>query len=355
MTSFVRPTRAAIIDRIKSDVNGRVQGADSRVRRSVLGAIATVQGGALDGAYGFQAYAADQVMPDSADDDHLVRWANIWGVTPKGPTPAAGAIANSGSTDPTDCPAGTVLTRGDGMSYITTVDAVSAGGVVSTSVQCQTAGSAGDCDPGVILTVDQPIPGVASAFTVSADGLVDGNDAETPDELLARVLQRIQNPPMGGAQGDYVTWALQVAGVTRAWEYPLRGGLGTVGLTFVFDDRESILPTGDDVAAMQAYLTGPGRAPVTAQVLAFACTLLPVAFTIALQPAGNATVQAAVQAELADLFARSAEPETTLLQSQYELAVGLAAGVTDFTVTAPAGDIVPGAGQLPTLGAITWA
>jgi uncharacterized phage protein gp47/JayE len=354
MTSFVRPTRAALIDRIKSDLNGRVTGADSRLRRNVLGALATAEGGAIDGAYGYQAYVADQVMPDSADEDHLVRWAAIWGVTPKGPTQATGPATGTG-TDPTPLPSGAVMTAGDGSSYVTTVDVDTAGGVVSTTIQAQTPGAAGNLAAGVQLTLAVPIEGLGSQFVVGGGGMTGGNDAETPDELLARLLQRIQTPPMGGAQGDYVTWALQVPGVTRAWEYPLRGGLGTVGLTFVFDDREVITPLDGDVTAMQAWLTQAGYAPVTATVIVFACTLAPINFTIAVSPPGNATVQAAVQAELADLFVREAVPETVLAKSHYDLAIALAQGVTDHTVSAPPGNITPAAGQLPTLGVITWA
>ena len=35
--------------------------------------------------------------------------------------------------------------------------------------------------------------------------------------------------------------------------------------------------------------------------------------------------------------------------------VGTAEGVTDFTVTAPAANVVPSLGQLATVGVITWS
>jgi uncharacterized phage protein gp47/JayE len=34
--------------------------------------------------------------------------------------------------------------------------------------------------------------------------------------------------------------------------------------------------------------------------------------------------------------------------------IGIAEGVTDYTVTVPSANVVPGAGQLPTVGTITW-
>ena len=63
--------------------------------------------------------------------------------------------------------------------------------------------------------------------------------------------------------------------------------------------------------------------------------------------------------ELVDLFARVAQPGDgvalgTVLLSQIDTAIGVAAGVTDFTLTVPSANIVPALGQLPTLGAITF-
>ncbi|XIX49979.1 baseplate J/gp47 family protein [Escherichia coli] len=55
-------------------------------------------------------------------------------------------------------------------------------------------------------------------------------------------------PPFGGNQFDYVRWsalmsaALPVPGVFRTW----KGG-GTVGVTFVMDNRSNIFPQPADV------------------------------------------------------------------------------------------------------------
>ena len=65
--------------------------------------------------------------------------------------------------------------------------------------------------------------------------MTGGVEAENDDDLRARILQRIQNPPMGGAQADYVTWALAVPGVTRAWAAPEQG-IGTITVRFLMDE-----------------------------------------------------------------------------------------------------------------------
>ena len=70
-----------------------------------------------------------------------------------------------------------------------------------------------------------------------------GTDAETDDQLRARILHRIQNPPMGGAQADYVTWALAVPGVTRAWAASEQG-IGTMTVRFLMDDLRAVTTAG---------------------------------------------------------------------------------------------------------------
>jgi uncharacterized phage protein gp47/JayE len=348
MTDFVRPTRSDLITNARNDINARVTGADSRLRRSFLSAIAAMHAGGLDGAYGTLSWIADQVMPDSADSVHLARWASFWGIFPKVATPAAGT-ATGVCTGDADIPLGTVLQRADGFDYATTADTVVVPGAISIPVAASAPGSAGSAASGVILTLVSPIVGVDPAFTVAAD--MSGADAETDPELLGRLEARIQNPPKGGGPGDYVAWAEQMAGVTRAWEYPLLMGLGTVGVAFVFDDRVDIFPLVGDVSAMQAWLDG--LAPITAAVTAFAPTSLAVPFDIAVTP-NTAGVQAAVEAELAALFQREAAPGTVLLLSHIAQTIGESAGVTDYVLTTPSANVAPAAGELPVPGSFTW-
>ena len=78
-----------------------------------------------------------------------------------------------------------------------------------------------------------------------------GTDEETDEELRARVLRRIRQPPMGGDAYDYVAWALAVPGVTRAWCSPLEMGIGTVTVRFMMDDLRADndgFPIADDIA-----------------------------------------------------------------------------------------------------------
>jgi hypothetical protein len=163
---------------------------------------------------------------------------------------------------------------------------------------------------------------------------------------------RLRNPVRGGAASDYVSWALEVAEVTRAWVYENWNGLGTVKVLFVMDGRPDIIPTGDDVTLVAAHIA-PLR-PVCADVTVAAPIATPLDLTIHLVPDTTAT-RAAVSAELADLIAREAEPGGTILLSHIREAISLAAGETDHTLTVPSGNVTAAAGHISTFGTITWA
>ena len=125
------------------------------------------------------------------------------------------------------------------------------------------AGDDGNTDAEAVISLVSPITGVTTVGEVAEDGLTGGVDQEADAALLARLLRRIQEPPHGGAEADYVTWALECTGVTRAYAEGGRMGAGTVGVTFLMDDTEGgPIPTPDDMARVQAYIDE--RRPVTA-------------------------------------------------------------------------------------------
>ena len=156
----------------------------------------------------------------------------------------------------------------------------------------------------------------------------------------------------GGASYDYTAWALAVSGVTRAWVYPAELGLGTVTVRFVRDLDATPIPDAGEVAAVQAYIDA--RRPVTAQVTVVAPTAVPINFQIQGLTPSNATVQAAVQAELQDLLLRESVPGGTILLSHIRAAISAAAGETDYVLVSPAANVTNTTGNMSTIGTITW-
>ena len=356
---FARPLLSELVTRIRGDLHGRLEVAGPLLRRAMADVLGTVWAGGVHTLYGFIDWLSRQLFADTAERAQLLRQAALYGITPAAATFATGNVTATG-TNGTSIPGETILRLDSVTAFRVTTGQVISGGTATLPVAAVLAGAAGNLDAGTVLPFETPIPGVAGTTTVAVGGITGGDDGDAGDagteRVRSRLLLRLQEPPAGGRDPDYVGWALAVAGVTRAWTYPNELGLGSVVVRFVRDNDMSIFPDTGEVAAVQASIDA--NRPVTAVATAVAPTSLAVAFTIHLVP-DNADTRAAVTAELTDLLARVAEPgdgavRGTVLLSAIRTAVGEAQGVTDNTVSVPAANVVPGAGQLPVLGAITW-
>lgn len=348
--SFNRPTRSAIIDRIRSDFDSRLDGADSRLPASVLDVKARTYAGACDGLYGYLDWLARQILPDTADADILTRHAGIWKLPRKAAIGAAGIVGMTGIQG-SIVPIGTALVRDDDVEFRTTAAATLGLGTTTVAVEEVAGGVAGNTATATVLRFVAPIAGVNAGAVVQAPGLVGGAAEEDDEALRARLLARIRTPPTGGSASDYQRWALEVPEVTRAWVFPKWMGVGTVGVTFVLDRREDILPQPADLDAVKAYLDA--LRPVTADVVVFAPTPSPLDLRIRLAP-DSPTTRAAVLAELDDFFARDAEPEGTIYISRLREAISIAAGETWHDLELPELNFTAGPGELPVLGEVEW-
>lgn len=350
--SFQRPTVTQLIDRIKNDIETRLPGTDAKPRRTLLGVLGRTLAGAVHGLYGYLNWMADQLMPDTAEKEHLERWSSIWGVTRIAAVKAVGSITFTG-TDTTVVPAGTIVQRADGVEFSTDADGTITSGVASIAATASVAGAEGNTDVGSTLQLTSPIAGVDSNATVDAGGLVNGADEESDDSLRSQLLRKIQQPPYGGTAADYVTWTQEVNEVTRAWCYPGEDGVGTVKVRCVVDDNAvSIIPDAAKITEVQTYIDS--KRPVTADVTVVAPVAVPLDFTIAITPNAQA-VKDAIQAELEDLLRRESEPGGTILLSHIQETVSLAAGEEDHTMTSPSANVVNAVGDMSTMGVITWA
>jgi|CXWL01.1.fsa_nt_gi uncharacterized phage protein gp47/JayE len=349
---FARPTLQQLIERAASDIEARLPGTDARLRRSNLDVLSRVHSGAAHGLYGHLNFLSLQIIIDTAEEGYLDRWAGVWGVARLAAVKATGDVTVTGTNGVT-VPAGTTLQRSDGAEYTTDADATIALGTATAVVTASVAGLDGNTAAASQLTFSSPIAGINGNALVAAGGLNQGADEETDDSLRARLLDRIQRPPHGGADFDYVKWAKEVAGVTRAWVYRQELGVGTVTVRFVRDDDAGgLIPDAGEVTAVQTYIDD--RRPVTAQVTVVAPVAVPQNFTIALTP-NSVAAKAAVTAELQDLLLREAEPGGTLLLSHIREAVSLATGESDNVVTVPNANVVRATGEISTMGVITWA
>src|SRR3990167_4806865 len=162
-TGFTRPTMAELITRISNDVNTRLPGEDSRVRRSLLWVLVRVLAGVAYLLYGYLEWLGRQAFVTTCDEDGLAVHAGIWN-RPRLP----GAMAQryvefAGAPAGTPIPAGTLITRADGREYTTNAFAVVVGISVIVLVTASEIGEGGNCDALTVMTLATPIAGINSA------------------------------------------------------------------------------------------------------------------------------------------------------------------------------------------------
>jgi uncharacterized phage protein gp47/JayE len=343
---FETPTLPALIARAQSDLSG-----GSALLRSDAEVLARVLGAASYGRYGHQQYIADQILPDTADEETLLRMARarlkrdrLEAVAATGPAAFTGAV--SALLD-----AGTLLQRDDQVLFRVraTVKLTATSGVAE--IEALDAGELGNTPAGTQLRLVSPVLGINEVFTVGADGLAGGTEQESIETLRGRVIRSYRVIAHGGSKSDYETWALEVAGVTRAWVVRHWLGPGTVAVFFVRDGDIDIIPNAEALATVAAYIEQ--ERPVTAEVYVLAPVEKPVQYQLSVTPDSSA-VRRAVEAALVALHSRESELGGELLATHITEAISGATGERDHRVAGPIGDVQAAPNELLTYGGVLW-
>lgn len=357
--AFVRPNLETIIDRIKGDLKAAL-GITTILRRSFLDAMAKALAGVTHSLHGHLVFVSRQLFPDQAEAEFLVRWASIYNVQRKAATFPTLQISGTG-VETTVITSGTLFKRSDGVEYATDSEVTIAAGVYTVEITAIDSGAGGNIDDGQTVSLSSPFAGVDSQAVVDST-VTEGENEETDENLRIRLVNRIQAPPAGGTATDFISFALSVAGITRAWVFPGHLGEGTVGVSFVEDDQINIIPSPAKVAEVQAVLDLEG--PISADKIAFAPAAKTVDLTINLKP-NTSVVRDAVTLELKDLFAREAQVAGAykgvglthsgiLNLSKLNEAISVANGEEDHGLELPTADIIPVVGEIAVLGTITF-
>ena len=368
---YARPTISDLRSQVATDIATAKPGADALLRFANLQILGKAQAGLAYGQYGYLDWISLQSVPFTATGEYLEGWAALKKIFRKSPKAATGTATWPG-TPGTDLPAGTSCLRGDGTSYTTQADAtVGGGGTVTASILADVAAAAGNADAGTVLTLDVAINGIQSTGA-AATALTGGADIEDDDSLRSRMLAEYQSPPQGGDVNDYVEWALQVPGVTRAWCTPNGMGPGTVVIYTMFDLSEEShqgFPQGTNGGAASEPRISPATGdqlavanyiyplqPVTALVYSVAPVAEPINFTISGLSTAGTTIQDEVEAAISGVFTLNGSPKAGSMidLSDIESAINAVPGTEGFVITSPTANISTSTGSLPTLGTTTW-
>lgn len=352
---FNRPSLPEIRDRIRADIRSRLPDARPEQRRSLLGILADVDAGGLHGVYGFLDYLSREVTPYTAEDT-LTDWARVWGLSQQSAQAATGSITVTGDEGVT-VPEGRELEGSSGALYTTTGSATITSGNAEVPVEANEAGTEGNLAAGETLRFVSALAGVDGEATVAGDGLTGGADAETRSRLRERLLERIQEPPHGGAAADYRRWARDAhPDVTREWVSPNEVQEGTVTVRIMTDGATADgIPEASVVTAVQDYIDE--RCPVhlsDGAIFVVAPDAVPLAMEIDLTP-DTEEVRSRVQSAVQDYIERESKPGGTIYREELSGVIYVAAGDSRHRLVSPTADVTHSLNEIAVPGAITWS
>jgi uncharacterized phage protein gp47/JayE len=348
--AFTLPTFRQILTRVETDLG---QFSDGTVpRRSVEFVLARAIAGVSRGLYGFLTYIFKQAFADTADETNFWHWFDVFGLTRKVAVAWAGTYEFTG-VDGTDVPDLTQVQRSDGALYETDGLVTIASGTATAVLRAVVAGEDSNCDDAQALSLALPITDIDPEGEVQST-TTSGSDLETLDDAKARLLAYLKTPPSGGGPGDYVTWALEVPGFTRAWEFANLLGPNSVAVAAVRDEDgtgSAIVPDAGERATLLAHLEE--EAPITVTVSVITLTAVPLDITLTSLNPDNADVREAIVEALTDFLEREAEPGATLALSRINEAISSATGEIDHVMSVPAADVVYTTSQIGVMGTLT--
>ncbi len=307
-----------------------------------------------------------QYFVDTAEQEFVLRHASIWNVAQRAQVQALGRVLIEGVAG-TPLPLGLNLSASNAVIYVTTSTAtIGVDGTVDVTATAQVGGSAGNLEAAIQLTTVTPFPEISKVTVSSA--FVGGADEETPAELQDATLQRIRQPPHGGAAFDYPVWigarfSVKAVSVVPAWI-----GRGSVGIVVAMKDADGLprVPSTDELAAMLAYL-GPlnsqtGLRPVTANVVVVPAALQPLTLDIRLRPDTLLTRAAVTDAWTRFVATIGDEDDdqnespigARIEPSRIAEALSAASGEYAHDLISPAAPFTLDRVEYPTAGAITW-
>ncbi|EFB9677879.1 hypothetical protein E5C80_19785 [Escherichia coli] len=223
-------------------------------------------------------------------------------------------------------------------------------GVLRVPIACSSAGAVGNADDGTALILVTPVNGLPSSGV--ADTLTGGFDTEELETWRARVIERYYWTPQGGADGDYVVWAKEVPGITRAWTYRHWMGTGTVGVMIASSDLINPIPEESTETAARQHI-GPLAPVAGSDLYVFRPVAHTVDFHIRVTP-DTPEIRAAITAELRSFLLRDGYPQGELKVSRISEAISGANGEYSHQLLAPADNISIAKNELAVLGTISW-
>lgn len=376
---FKRKTLSELRTQNQQFLRSELNDPGALLRFSNLRILADMDAGMAHLHYGYLDYIARQVTPFTATDEWLDAWAALKRKYRKPPTAASCEKVRFTGVTGTSIPKATQLNRGDGYQYqVTTDGTIGSDGQAILPIMAilpavndapEGGGKAGNSPKETKLTLAVALAGI-DVDVITLEPISGGADVEEEETFRQRMLAAYQNPPQGGSDKDYVGWANEVAGVTRAWVKRRLAGAGTVGVYIMCDGNDNQgFPVGKDgVAAKEPYAVHASGDQLrvanhlydfqTVTALVWVCSPIAKKVDFILDGLSHINPETRQQIEKAieTVFFDKGDPrgEAKLAVSDLQFAIADIPGTAGFVLKKPQENLDFNVGELPVRGEITY-
>lgn len=248
----------------------------------------------------------------------------------------------------------------------------------TVTIQSVDTGPDKNLSAGAIVTISAPIAGLNSQGFVQFGGVSGGTDIETDDEYRSRIIESRSDISGVFTEDQIKIAARAVPGNTRVFvKRPVTAlGSGTQGLPsyspaagqvvviVVRDNDENIIPTQTILDQTKQAIIDNGKLPAHSRaddVFVLGPVAQVVDFTFTSISPNTETMKSSIRNQLQAFFEDVATFEQDITEAAY---LGTIQNTRDavtserlnsFTLSAPTGDIVVSAGNIPVLGAVAFS
>lgn len=290
-----------------------------------------------------------QCFPQTAQGEYLDHHAQLRALERKKAACAQGTVrffGDAASTMERAIPAGTICMTPGLVRFETTRDAVIVAGAshVDVPVRAAEAGEAGNVIAGSVRCLAAAPVGITGCTNPQA--MTGGADEEEDEQLRARILDSFLRLPNGANSAFYEQGALSFDGVAAAVALPRNRGIGTVDVVVA---ATSGVPEQGLINQLNEYFRE--RREIAVDVFVRAPETVPVDVSVQIESGDMEQTALKVRQVLKEWFSGQRLGQN-VLRARLGSLIFSVDGVDNYTLTAPAADIVVDKTQLPVLGTV---
>jgi len=239
IASLYYPTKEEVVDMFLRRVRIGAERYGHTVNVAVgseLWLRANALAGIIAHAFANNKIALQQYSPLTAEEDKALELAAQYGVEERAGAKATGTVTARSSAI-VIIPDGYLLTAPNGEKYEATGPVTVTPPSTSVPVVAVNAGTAGNQSASTVLTWDSASIGFLQR-TATSGVISGGTEDDTWEEVRARLLLKLKDPPVGTNWAQLREWALEASSsVSRCFVYPAVRGPGTVDICIIGEDN----------------------------------------------------------------------------------------------------------------------